>query len=202
MDTKSILSKIKISEAESRRLIWMIPSENVVLPEDARLALASPFCNRYNFKYNDNEIAFTLGTGLIDELYDFCTSTLAELFSARFCSAKPISGMNCMTMVISSFSKPGGCVLTLDSRYGGHTHSKAIIEQLGRKHLTIPIIQTEDWFEIDGAKLQLLVEEQAIDEMINGGFGYHYIKFPNLVKLINDLDVRKIKKKLSLKNTT
>ena len=45
-------------------------------------------------------------------------------------------------------------------------------------------------------------KEQAIDEMINGGFGYHYIKFPNLVTLINDLDVNKIKKKLSLKNTT
>jgi protein tyrosine/serine phosphatase len=39
---------------------------------------------------------------------------------------------------------------------------------------------------------------QAIDEMINGGYGYHASIYPNLVDLINQLDVEKIKKHLQL----
>jgi len=34
--------------------------------------------------------------------------------------------------------------------------------------------------------------------MTNGGYGYHATVYPNLVKLINDLDVTKIKKELGV----
>lgn len=37
---------------------------------------------------------------------------------------------------------------------------------------------------------------QAIDEMTNGGYGYHASFYPNLVELINKLDVAKIRKQL------
>ena len=37
---------------------------------------------------------------------------------------------------------------------------------------------------------------QAIDEMANGGYGYHASIYPNLVELINKLDVEKIRKQL------
>jgi len=36
-------------------------------------------------------------------------------------------------------------------------------------------------------------KEKAIDEFINGGFGYHSFWFPNLPKLLNALDVVKFK---------
>ncbi len=39
-------------------------------------------------------------------------------------------------------------------------------------------------------------KENALDEMINGGYGYHASVFPNLVKLIENLDVRKIRHEL------
>ena len=39
---------------------------------------------------------------------------------------------------------------------------------------------------------------QAIDEMVNGGYGYHATFYPNLVTLINDLDVAKIQKQLGV----
>lgn len=38
-------------------------------------------------------------------------------------------------------------------------------------------------------------KKEAIDEMVNGGFGYHTI-WKNLIKFINNLDVEKIRKKL------
>jgi protein tyrosine/serine phosphatase len=38
--------------------------------------------------------------------------------------------------------------------------------------------------------------EQAVDEMVNGGFGYHGTLYPNLLELINKLDVEKIKRQL------
>ncbi len=37
---------------------------------------------------------------------------------------------------------------------------------------------------------------QALDEMINGGYGYHSKIYPNLVDLINKLDVKKIRETL------
>ena len=42
-------------------------------------------------------------------------------------------------------------------------------------------------------------KQQALDEMINGGFGYHDSMFPNLVTLINELDINKIRKSLGIK---
>jgi len=36
-------------------------------------------------------------------------------------------------------------------------------------------------------------KEKAIDEFVNGGFGYHAFLFPNLVELLNSLDVEVFK---------
>lgn len=40
--------------------------------------------------------------------------------------------------------------------------------------------------------------QQAIDEFENGGYGYHESLFPNLVELLNTLDVKAMQKKLGL----
>ena len=40
-------------------------------------------------------------------------------------------------------------------------------------------------------------KQQALDEMINGGYGYHAAIFPNLVELIKGLDVEQIKTALN-----
>ncbi len=40
--------------------------------------------------------------------------------------------------------------------------------------------------------------QDAIDEFINGGYGYHQWAFPNLIVLLQELDVKKIKKELGL----
>ncbi|WP_428035504.1 fused DSP-PTPase phosphatase/NAD kinase-like protein [Amphritea sp.] len=39
-------------------------------------------------------------------------------------------------------------------------------------------------------------KQQALDEMINGGYGYHAAIFPNLVELIKGLDVERIRQQL------
>ncbi len=40
---------------------------------------------------------------------------------------------------------------------------------------------------------------QAIDELKNGGYGYHIRTYPNILQLLNDLDVKAIKKRLNIK---
>jgi len=35
--------------------------------------------------------------------------------------------------------------------------------------------------------------EQAIDELVNGGYGFHAASYPNIVNLIRSLDVAKLK---------
>ncbi len=39
-------------------------------------------------------------------------------------------------------------------------------------------------------------KQQAIDELINGGYGYHAKVYPNIIKLIQQLNIEKIKKAL------
>jgi protein tyrosine/serine phosphatase len=39
---------------------------------------------------------------------------------------------------------------------------------------------------------------QAIDEMVNGGYGYHGSVYPNLISLLESLDIAKIKTALDL----
>jgi protein tyrosine/serine phosphatase len=41
-------------------------------------------------------------------------------------------------------------------------------------------------------------KSQALDEMVNGGYGYHQEVFPGLVDLVNNLDIAAIKKSLKL----
>jgi protein tyrosine phosphatase (PTP) superfamily phosphohydrolase (DUF442 family) len=37
-------------------------------------------------------------------------------------------------------------------------------------------------------------QEQAIDELVNGGYGFHASTYPNIVQLIRSLDVEKLKR--------
>jgi tyrosine-protein phosphatase SIW14 len=43
-------------------------------------------------------------------------------------------------------------------------------------------------------------KEKAIDELQNGSFGYHATIYPNIVKLIESLDVEEMRKSLGLKD--
>ncbi len=42
-------------------------------------------------------------------------------------------------------------------------------------------------------------KEKAIDEFVNGGFGYHSFWFPNLPKLLESLDVKQFKTDIGIK---
>ena len=46
--------------------------------------------------------------------------------------------------------------------------------------------------------MQGWTKEQALDEMINGGYGYHQNFYPELVDLIKSLDIAKMKQQLDL----
>lgn len=41
-------------------------------------------------------------------------------------------------------------------------------------------------------------KEDALDEMKNGGYGYHYRTYPNLIRLMNKLDVKACREKLGI----
>lgn len=45
-------------------------------------------------------------------------------------------------------------------------------------------------------------KEKAIDEMRHGGYGYHARIYPNLIKLLKNLDVEKVKKAVQIKVNT
>lgn len=130
----------------------MIASENVISPL-ASLACASDFHNRYFF---DNEIlwgeeAFS-GSKLIKEIQrDILTPLLKKYTKANYINAKPLSGLNCMLIVMSSYCKQGDTIFSIAPEMGGHTSTQDVAEKIYIKNIYVPYLNC---YDIDYPKLE------------------------------------------------
>jgi glycine hydroxymethyltransferase len=88
---------------------------------------------------------------------------MGNLVNAKYVSLKALSGMNCMTMVIGSFSPPGGHVLTIPTSRGGHTHTEGILSQMGRTSGCIPYSVRDGWYEVNIPELREVVSKCSPD---------------------------------------
>lgn len=162
MDPREVIKRIIDFEIEDRTRIRMVSSESLPSPL-TRLALASACVNRYPFRHTDNLGVVCPGTSIIQELYEYCQSTIGDLVNAKYVSFKALSGMNCMTMVIGSYSHPGGHVLTIPKSYGGHTHTEGILTQMGRTSSYIPYSISDEWYKVDIPALREIVNKCTPD---------------------------------------
>ena len=140
----------------------MVPSESLPSPL-ARLSLASACVNRYLFQHKDYDGLLCPGTTIIQKIYRYCQHTISNLLNAKYVSLKALSGMNCMTMVIGSFSRPGGNVMTIPIPHGGHTHTERILRQMGRTSSDIPYSIRDEWYNVDIPKLGKIVSRCSPD---------------------------------------
>lgn len=150
---EEVVDLIIQSEEEARKQIWLIPSENIPSPF-SRLALATSAVNRYFFAHDYKGGRFCPGSEIYQELYDYCVEVLKRLFKAEYVSLRPISGMNAMTMVITTYTDKDDMMCSLSPDVGGHTHTEKIAKALGRKVCHVPMFDEGDMFRIDYDKLE------------------------------------------------
>ncbi|UCH89543.1 MAG: DegT/DnrJ/EryC1/StrS family aminotransferase [Thermoplasmata archaeon] len=102
----------------------LIPSENVTSPE-VRELLASDLGHRYTLNLDmilhgvkiKNAYGGTKYTDLIeDEAEELCK----DVFNAKFCTLKPLSGhVGCLIM-LSALCKPGDFIMGINAKHGGY----------------------------------------------------------------------------------
>ena len=134
-----LLSIWKEYNSKSLSSFSMIASENVLSPL-ASLISVSDFYNRYFF---NSEIlwgtdSFTHSKVISQIQKDILTPLLKDLTRASYINVSPLSGMNGMTIVMSSYCNPGDTIFIIPPKMGGHVATSVIAKKLNLQPFFIP----------------------------------------------------------------
>lgn len=108
----------------TQECINLIPSENVASPA-VRELLASDLGNRYTLSVNNTIHGVFIKNAYGGTKYTDLIETEAEkigkqVFNAKFCTLKPLSGHIAGMIMILSNCKPGDLILAIDAIHGGY----------------------------------------------------------------------------------
>ena len=147
-ELEQFLQIVKEQEERKSRCINLIASENVISDGASKLQ-SSLLSNRYILDDFPNNKGLFLVKKRLDRL-------LGRLFSAKYVNTSPLSGMNCMELIIGSLSKNGDNIYILSPEDGGHMATKEIgaLHHLkinyipyDRKNNVVDILKTKKAFE-------------------------------------------------------
>ena len=147
-DFKNLFAALCSEDAKLKQYsISMIPSENKISPL-ASLACGSDFHNRYYFDCDIlwGQDAFPGGRLIREISSKILIPLLMKYTKAEHINVKPLSGLNCMTMVMLSYCKSDELILTLSTEMGGHYSTYYVAKNLKINCNTIPYI---DSYSID-----------------------------------------------------
>lgn len=141
MSIENFIKIFLLHESKYENSISLIASENFISPLAAKIA-SSDIYNRYFFEqslmWGDNAFA---GSQFIKQIYsDVLIPNLQRLTKAKHVSARPISGLNCMTIVLDSYCNTGDTIITLSPDIGGHPSTKRVAKKFGLNIIYLPVI--------------------------------------------------------------
>lgn len=136
MKTPELLRLVAAYHDTSRRRIHLVPSENPTSLA-ARLPLITDAAVRYCFGPDPANPSWP-GNEDLATIEHAAAEDLRELFGARHVNLKPISGVNCMAVVLSALAEPGATVLNIGEADGGHGSTRFIARRLGHAAVDIP----------------------------------------------------------------
>jgi glycine hydroxymethyltransferase len=150
----------------------LIPSENVT-SHTVRQLLTIDMGHRY--RADDN---FYKGTRYMDELEAFGEKIACEVFGSDWASLRPLSGHMADQIMVSTLTKPGGSILSVNPANGGYP---GISDQgyppfINIRNLYFPF-DPERW-NIDVEKAKWLIEDEKPNLVV---FGQSFILFPHPV---------------------
>jgi glycine hydroxymethyltransferase len=120
----------------SSRRLHLIPSENS-MGLTARMPYLTDALFRYCFATEDENTAWP-GNRLLAEIEDAACADLRALYGADYVNIKAISGLNCMTVALSSLAEPGMTLFSIPEPDGGHAATQYMAQRLGLRCVGLP----------------------------------------------------------------
>lgn len=118
MNKEIISSEIVKQQILQQNCINLIASENYV-SNDVTRQRSSRLCDKYILSDFPN-------TQGLRDLQDQLNNSLTHLFGASRVNTSPISGLNCMELVINSLLRPSDHIYVMDPMDGGHSSTQTI----------------------------------------------------------------------------
>ena len=124
-----------------KRCLNLIASENIS-STTMRSALHADLDNRYPLEDFPNN-------NFLRQIVKDLESDLCSLFSCQYADCSPLSGMNCMELIIASLTEANDNVYIIPPMAGGHASTAKNVKAMGRQINYLPIdTKTQDIDEI------------------------------------------------------
>jgi glycine hydroxymethyltransferase len=126
---------------------------------------------------------FYKGTRFIDELEQLGEKLACEVFGSDWASLRPLSGHIADTIMVSTLTKPGGSILTVNPANGGYDGlgTRGYPPFVNVKNLFFPY--DSEQMNIDVEKAKALIEDEKPSLVV---FGQSYFLFPHPVKELSE----------------
>lgn len=125
--------------------INMTPSENVLSPL-ARLPYTLDIYSRYFL--DDLRLFgrwfFPSGEAVGNIEREILLPLLLNKAHASFANVRPISGINCMTLLLAALTKPDDTILTVPMAAGGHASTSVVAKRFGLHVKDLPFVNVHD----------------------------------------------------------
>jgi len=141
-----VFSLISHHESLKARSICLLPTENQLSPL-ATKALGSDLVNRYFLL--DNTIWEYPQIDDLLELHNVATALFQKLYGVTHVNLRPISGLNCMTVLLAALTAPGDTVWSVDPAAGGHGATAVVARRLGLEVNYLPFDTTKLDFDLE-----------------------------------------------------
>lgn len=143
-EAEKFLNTVKAQENRKKLCINLIASENIISDATNKLQ-SSLLSNRYILDdFPNNKGLFAIQKKL--------SALLCEIFNAKYVNTAPLSGMNCMELIISSLSKRGDNIYIINPNDGGHSATQEICKLNGLNINFIPFNKNTNTLDIEKAK--------------------------------------------------
>ncbi|CAN7653930.1 hypothetical protein LJR230_004910 [Trinickia sp. LjRoot230] len=156
----ALLNRLQVHQRNALEGFNLTPSENRLSP------LATlPFTLDPHSRYFQDDLrlfgqwCFPAGRQLGAIEREILHPLLKQFTRSRFINVRPISGINCTTIVLAALAKPGDRILTVPIGAGGHANTRQVATRLGAQPLDIPFLNA---FDIDEAALTALLRREKI----------------------------------------
>ncbi len=140
-----IQNLLKKQYQQAKNTINLMPIENY-LSNTALHALSTDGVNRYclgNTRYRMATGWYTPGEKTLISLEKKTNNILKLLFNAKYCTSRPLSGLQAMDIILTALAKKNVKLLSIRKCDGGHAATQKIAKQLGYLYKELPFKNTE-----------------------------------------------------------
>jgi glycine/serine hydroxymethyltransferase len=166
-----------------KNTIPLCAAENI-MSDFCKLPLSAGFQERYimGSAYEYTMDGNFIGSEYLLPFYKMLDLQCNKIFKSRFTDARTLTGMNCLTTILMSISKPGDNIMILGSNYGGHASVKGICERLSLRVYEAPY--DLESYDFDYAEMDRIINANNIQFIL---LAPSDILFPfDLTKIRND----------------